>query len=451
MRQLIVLALGITLSACTTTETSRRVAPEMTMPPMATFKRVSPTPPVASNAIIARDFLDLAFTLENGTDLPVFTRFDGPVTVKVAGKAPPTLGPDLDRLLKRLRDEAHITISRVSEPVTAAITIIPIPSAQIRKVAPTAACFVRANVSSWEEYRARRNDPDTFWNSLRQRTRMAVFVPTDVSPQETRDCLHEEIAQALGPVNDLYRLNDSIFNDDNFHTVLTGYDMLILATHYDRTLKNGMTRAEVAGRLPGILNRLNPRGRSLAIAGPRSSSRAWVKAINTATTPRLSKTRRKGAAERAVALAALENQSDANLAYSYYILGRLSLSTDPNKALDAFLVAGRIYQSRPETRVQEAHVSLQVAAFQLAAGHADIAVALVNQNLATVRRSEHAALLSLMLLVKAEGLEILGDRTQAAQVQKEALAWARYGYGSEAVIRERVSEILSISPRNREG
>jgi len=34
------------------------------------------------------------------------------------------------------------------------------------------------------------------------------------SPQEVRDCLHEELAQALGPLNDLYRLPDSVFNDD---------------------------------------------------------------------------------------------------------------------------------------------------------------------------------------------------------------------------------------------
>ncbi|MEP5758274.1 MAG: DUF2927 domain-containing protein, partial [Litoreibacter sp.] len=156
MRPFLFVAFCMTLSACATTETARRVAPEMTMPPMATFKRVAPTPPKASNAIIARDFLDLAFTLENGTKLPVLTRFEGAITVKVAGASTPTLGPDLDRLLSRLRKEAGLPISRITGENTASITIVPVPSAQIRKVAPTAACFVRANVSSWEEYRARR-------------------------------------------------------------------------------------------------------------------------------------------------------------------------------------------------------------------------------------------------------------------------------------------------------
>jgi hypothetical protein len=65
---------------------------------------------------------------------------------------------------------------------------------------------------------------------------VAVFIPSDVSPQEVRDCLHEEVAQALGPLNDLYRLPDSVFNDDNFHAVLTGFDMLILRTYYDAEL-----------------------------------------------------------------------------------------------------------------------------------------------------------------------------------------------------------------------
>ena len=451
MRPFLFLALSLTLSACATTETSRRAAPEMSMPPMATFKRIAPTPPKASNAVIARDFLDLAFTLENGTKLPVLTKFDGPVTVKVSGASTPTLGPDLDRLLKRLRSEARIPIRRITGDDTASITIVPVTIAEIRKAAPTAACFVRADVSSWEEYRARRNDPRTNWTNLRARTRMAIFVPTDVSPQETRDCLHEEIAQALGPVNDLYRLSDSIFNDDNFHTVLTGYDMLILRTYYDSRLKNGMTKEMVAARLPAILNQLNPRGRSKSMAGPRSASPAWKKAINTATSRRASKPRRIASAEKAVALAALEATSDTHLAYSYYILGRLSLAHDPDKALDAFLKAGRIYQSRPDTRIQEAHVALQVAAFQLAAGHSDIAVALVDQYLAVVRQSEHAALLSLMLLVKAEGLAIEGQQAKSDAAQKEALAWARYGYGNQSVIRERVSEILSISPRSREG
>ena len=76
-------------------------------------------------------------------------------------------------------------------------------------------------------------------------------------------------------------------------------------------------------------------------------------------------------------------------------------------------------------------------------------MALIDQNLATVRRAEHAALLSLMLMVKAEALELQSDPAQAARIQREALAWARYGFGDSATIRERAAEIIAISPRSR--
>ena len=162
---------------------------------------------------------------------------------------------------------------------------------------------------------------------------MAVFLPRDVSPQEIRDCLHEEIAQALGPVNDIYRLTDSIFNDDNFHTVLTGFDMLILRAYYDDSLQNGMREAEVAARIPAILNRINPAGRRAGLSFAAPDLKAWQSEIGTATTPRTSRTRRLAAAERAVEIAKRFGQSDSRLAFSYYILGRLSLSSAPETAL----------------------------------------------------------------------------------------------------------------------
>jgi Protein of unknown function (DUF2927) len=451
MKQGLSIIAFVALAACSAPETTRRTAPTMDLPPMKTFSQVIPTPPRNSNSIIARDFLDLVFTLENGEEMAGFTRFEGPITIAVSGKSPPSLTRDLDRLIERLRREAGLRISRVSGDRPASITIAPVTRAQIQRVAPSAACFVRPNVSSWDEYRARRNDPATFWNRLSERRKMAVFLPVDVSPQEIRDCLHEEVSQALGPVNDLYRLSESIFNDDNFHTVLTGYDMLILRAYYDDDLRNGMTKSEVAARLPAILARLNPAGGWGGIAPPYPDFSAWEAAIERATTPRTSKARRRAAAERAIDLASGFGMNDSRLAFSYYVLGRLALSTDPDQALGAFLASGRIYQNRPDSAIQEAHVAMQVAAFQLSAGRADVAMALVDQNMSVVLQSEHAALLSLLLLVKAEALELLDRPQEAREVQKDALAWARYGFGDETEIRQRVGEILAISPRSRQG
>ncbi|MCB1328050.1 MAG: DUF2927 domain-containing protein, partial [Maritimibacter sp.] len=184
--------------------------------------------PSRPNSEIAGDFLDLAFQLESGRTLPVLSRFEGPVTLALRGDAPGSMQADLDRLIGRLRSEAGIDIRVGTDGRPASINVEVIRKSELQRVVPNAACFVAPNVSSWAEYKRARYAERTDWTRLTTRTQMAVFLPGDVSPQEIRDCLHEEIAQALGPVNDLYRLPDSVFNDDNFHTVLTGFDMLIL-------------------------------------------------------------------------------------------------------------------------------------------------------------------------------------------------------------------------------
>ncbi|NNJ67233.1 MAG: DUF2927 domain-containing protein [Boseongicola sp.] len=440
---------AMSLAACGTPQTARQATGTLTLPPMNTFANATPGRPTQSNSTLARDFIDLTFTLENGQNLPVFTRFEGPIAVRVLGRAPTSLTRDLDSLIERLRREARIDIQRANANADAQITVQPVTRAQIQRVAPSAACFVRPNVSNWSEYRARRNDPETFWNRLTERKKMAIFLPIDVSPQEIRDCLHEEIAQSLGPVNDIYRLTQSVFNDDNFHTVLTGFDMLILRATYDTSLRTGMSRAEVTARLPAIFQRINPRGGRASIANIRPVNPAWQEAITIATNPGENRGRRLTAARRAVVLAGGFGATDTRLAYSHYVLGRLSLARNPDQALGNFLAAGKIYQNRPDTAIHEAHVAMQIAAFQLSAGRAEVALGLVDRNIDTVTQSEHAALLSLLLLIKAEALAVLDRPSDSATAQNDALAWARYGFGKEADIRARVSEIRAISPRTR--
>ena len=53
-------------------------------------------------------------------------------------------------------------------------------------------------------------------------------------------------------------------------------DMLILRTFYDPALQTGMSEPEVAARLPAVLNRLNPRGRSAGIGRWATSPRGMT-------------------------------------------------------------------------------------------------------------------------------------------------------------------------------
>ena len=428
---------------------AERRAPMQTgpLPPMKQFGIPHVSRPTRSNREIARDFLDLSFQMESGRPLPIMTRFEGPISLRVTGKIPPSLEPDLNILLSRLRREANINITRVSPQKAANITIELIPHNQLQRLVPNAACFVVPRISSWADYRRLRRSDVTRWATLQKREKLAVFIPGDVSPQELRDCLHEELAQALGPLNDLYRLPDSVFNDDNFHTILTGFDMLVLRTYYAPELQNGMTRSQTAAALPHILARLNPAGQRAATGPlPGPTPRVWINAIETALGRKSSATARRVAASRAVAIAQSAGWNDTRMGFSLYILGRLSLTSKPETALNSFLNSAAVYNNKSETRVQAAHLAMQLAAFALSAGDGETAVELVNANLPAMIESQNAALLSLMLMVKAEALDMMNHPEQAREVRLDSLGWARYGFGSDKVVRRRMAEISALTP-----
>ncbi|OWU68570.1 ATP-dependent transcriptional regulator [Roseovarius sp. 22II1-1F6A] len=437
------------LSACAAPVSEmpeRRSAPAAALPPMKTFGAHPTVRPRRSNAALAADFMELSFRMESGRELPTFTRFEGPVSVRVLGNAG-NLNADLSQLLGRLRREAGISVTRVDANQQANVTIEVISRAELQRSVPQAACFVVPRVSSWADFRRARRSRAVDWTTLRQREQVAIFLPGDVSPQEIRDCLHEELAQALGPLNDLYRLPDSVFNDDNFHTVLTGFDMLMLRAYYDPSLRSGMTPQEVAARLPAILDRINPAGRGGRSAMPDDTPRAWVDAIETALGPRGSDASRRAAARRAVEIAGARGWQDTRRGFSLYALGRLSLSESPEAALAAFLGAAQVYGNSYDTRIQAAHVNMQLAAFALSNGQPEATLAFVNDSLQVVMDSENAALLASLLMLKSEALEDLGRPSEARMVRLDSLGWARYGFGRDQVVRARQSEIAALSPR----
>lgn len=453
-RAALVLALAALVASCAPATqpdvAERRVSFIGPLPPMKSFRAAQAAPTMRTNRQLAADFLELSFEMESGRRLDQLTRFEGPVRVAVRGEGPPSLERDLDALLARLRSEARIDIRRAGPGDEANLVVEVLSRRELQRLVPQAACFVVPRVASWEEFKRQRRSGAVDWATLRTRTQAAVFLPGDVSPQESRDCLHEEIAQALGPLNDLYRLPDSVFNDDNFHTVLTGFDMLMLRITYDRSLQSGMTQGEVASRLPGILSRLNPNGQRGGGQLSGGTPRAWTDAIETALGPRARPSVRLTSAKNAVRIADAAGWQDTRRAFSLYALGRLALGQEPELALAAFLDSAAIYRARPDTRIQAAHVNMQLAAFSLSAGQYEATLRLVDESLPAVSRAENAALLATLLLLKAEALEGLNRPREARAVRQDALGWARYGFGSDNVVRARASEIASLAPPARE-
>ncbi len=418
------------------------------LPPMRTFDTPALTPPLRGNEEIARDFLDLAFRMESGRPVPVMTRFEGPISVRVTGDVPPSMVPDLRALLDRLRTEAGIDIF-LTGAEDASITIEAVPSETLQRAVPRAACFVVPRVGDWSDFLTVRRTSQVDWTTLSRRDRAAIFVPSDVAPQEVRDCMHEELAQALGPLNDLYRLPDSVFNDDNIHAVLTAFDMLILRAYYAPDLANGMSRGEVVLRLPAILARLNPAGEGRPGAGLPDTTRDWIDQIEVALTSTATPARRRQAARTAVQLAESFGWTGAREGFAYYANGRLQVGSAPGEALASFRAAERAYARSPDTRIHGAHVAVQLAAFALSSGDGAETLAIVDRAIPVAAEHQNAALLATLLMFRAEALDLEGRHAAAEAIRLDSLGWARYGFGDERSVAARLREIATLKPKPR--
>jgi hypothetical protein len=397
--------------------------------------RVSGVAPSGNS--LTRDFMDLTFAMESGRGLKTFSRFEGPVTVALAGDVPASAARDLGQLIARLRSEAGIDISPATGAAT--ITVEFTSRAELRRMAPTAACFVVPNVGSLAEFRRKRGSDLVDWAQVTRRERAAIFIPADTSPQEIRDCLHEELAQALGPLNDLYRLPNSVFNDDNFHSVLTSFDMQVLRMTYSPGLHSGMSLAQVAAQLG---------------TAPVSSSGTpsdWTRTIEAALGRNGPLASRQAAAERALSIAQSAGWRDNRLAFSYFAVGRLLTSSDPRRAQDSFARAAAIYAALPGGELQLAHVDMQVAVMALAAGLPEQAAQLADRAIPVVKRHDNAALLATLMLIKAEALDALGNPQAAAALRIDSVPYARYGFGSESMVRSRMRDIAAVADRAAKG
>ncbi len=436
------------------------LAPQATRATIANITDALPAPrrfsgapamrlPVQPNAQLARDFMALTFQLETGRQLNTFTRYEGPITVAVENATgtslPPTLQPDLDDLLVRLRGEAKIDIRRAEAGEMGSITISALPRKTLQRFVPGAACFVVPRVAGWSDYLAKRFSPEIDWTTLTTRTRASIFLPFDVSPQEIRDCLHEELAQAVGPLNDLYRLPYSTFNDDNVNVVLTSYDMMLLRATYDSSLQSGMSQAQVAARLPAILARVNPRGRVADRGATPEATERWSKAIQGALSPDVSSTARLTYAKNAVALAQAAGWQDERLAFSHLALGRAALPMDGDIAIAAFLESAAMYKQLTGNSIHSAQVAVQLAAFALSSGQADSALSILDEAIPAADDAQNASLLATLLLLRSEATALQGASSEAARIRREGLAWGRYAWGDE-VLAIRAVEVASLRP-----
>jgi len=412
--------------------------------------QVRPRGVAQSNLTLSQDFLDLTFELEHGERLTRLLRYEGPVRVYLRGSELAAYRGDLDNLLARFRREADIDIRMTDDPARAQIFVEGVSIRDLQRVEPGAACFIIPGVTGWAEYRSTPGSAVMRWSRQGTLSRIGVFVPYDTAPQDTRDCLHEEMAQALGPANDLYRLPNTVFNDDNVHSIVTPFDMLILRALYDPALRSGMPRGEVAGRILSIMRRINPDGEGRGTLPQAPSSAEWDRQIEAALTRRNSQDRRLAAANRAVAIARRMEPVDHRLGFALIARGRLLRQSQPGRAASDFIEAYRRHRSvLGASDLRSAQAALHAAIVALDAGEFDGALGLANAYIPVAEEAQNAVLLSSLLAVKARALDELGDRRGAQDAQLAHLKWARYAFGDSTGERRQRQAALEAALQTR--
>lgn len=415
--------------------------------------RLFPVGVTRSNEALAQDFLDLNFNLESGPPLPRLLRFEGPVEIHMRSPGLRPYRRDLAQLVRRLRQEAEIDAAITADPSTAEITIEMVPGWRFRFAYPRTACVIIPGERDWRSFLARPKAERQMWADLTELTQMAIFLPSDSQPHDVRDCLHEEIAQAMGPTNDLYRLADSVFNDDNYHSVLTSFDMLMLRVLYSDDLRSGMAEEAVAARLPGILRRLNPGGVGIGREPRVRESSAWVRAIKVAQTRSNGRGERLRAANTAVAIAGTMRPQDHRLGVALLTRGRLIVPDDPVQARADFQVAYRVFRDTVgRESIRTARAALHLAFLAKRDRDHDLALRLVDEALPPALDAESAVLVSELYSIRAEALAALGRFETARQARLEHLKWARFAYGDkDGKLASAQAEIEAFAPASRAG
>ncbi len=377
-----------------------------------------------SNAVIAEEFVSLMFETEGGVRIPRLLKYEGPVRVSLDPALAGYQG-DLENMLAGLRRKSGIDIALTGG--AANIRILRVPAAALRQIYPTAACVVVPGVSRFAEVQ-RRQFPR--WSRQTALSRAVVLIPDNAPPYIVRACLNEEIAQALGPVNDLYRVSDTVFNDDNVFNSLTDFDLLVLRLLYSPELRVGMGPAAVRAAVPGLLARYNPAGARAGGRMARDDTR-WQRQIETAMNGANARPARLSAARQAVERA--RRLGDHRLAHSLIIYGRLTLQNRPDLAAPAFQEAYEINRSQlgPDN-LRTALAAMHVAAVALAAGAFDEVIRLTTPALATAKRENDAVMAAGILALRALAFARLGQNRAAEAAQLDSLAQARYAFGNNS-------------------
>ena len=390
-----------------------------------------------SNASLAKLFVRLTHDTEWGGQRPHLVRMEEPVVVGLEGPGASAFAPFLEGYLGWLAAETGIDI-HTGGPARA-LHLRLVDGAEFARALPAAACVLVPGDPGWDAF---RRDPARFGGEAMLRMHRlpeaTVFVPDDAIPAHVRRCLIEEIAQALGPLNDLSGLGPSIFNDDFGHVWPTRLDLMMLRVLYAPELATGLGRAETERRARAALDRINPAGLSAPPlpAVEAASVPAWERLAARVTRRGLRPETRLEAAEIALEHAEAALPGTVWHCRSLVLAGQAGRGPAPDRARDRLERAERLcaaVHGADDPRI--AQIRLLRAGLEMAQGEAEAALAAMDGLEAPLAGHGLDEALAAYYALRTQALALLGRSAEGRRASALARDWGGYALGRAAAVR----------------
>lgn len=382
---------------------------------------------------LVADFVDLQFQTEWGGGHERLLRWDGPVTVALEGEELSAYRDDVEALLSQLNAAAPgLGATIVAD--RADITIRTAPRDDMKATADTALCFFAPVDMDWEAYKAADAVGEAGWDGIERLEKITIFIPEHAAPHVFRICFVEEIMQALGPGNDLYRLEDSGFNDDEVHIAPTAFDLLMIRTLYNGELRPGMTEPEaraaarevLAGEIDPSVARVTRERTEFDedfqlyhyfadVRGDPKERRELLDLANRAAEHFAPTDHRIGEALRAEAYFASERRDDrAAVGFARAAVAHFERTLPPSSA--------RLARTRAD-----------LGLFLVLDGEFEEAAAVLADAEPWLAAHGKEDDLASVLRLRAIALAQMGEAAEAQRTARRALAWAAYVFGADSL------------------
>jgi hypothetical protein len=207
-----------------------------------------------TNEEIKDGFFKIAFSaeLQVGAAADRIRKFDEPVRIYIENKALPDRSSEIAGIVADIGARIdHLDIAITNDRKAANFLVMLVADREMDKTIHSRYGADRARqiersldpqclsgIGKDEQFRIRRAE---------------AILPVDAGDFTFYDCAYEELLQALGAINDDQSVPWTMFNDDVQMGFFDVYDQYLLNILYDPRIRPGMTKGEVDGLMPGIL------------------------------------------------------------------------------------------------------------------------------------------------------------------------------------------------------